>query len=63
MEAEIKETTDLKRDCTSCKSFYSYADKYEDELEPFEFGTCDKRIDGEMVGEEMICDLFESKYI
>lgn len=55
----FRETSDNKHDCTSCIYFTSYATEYEDELEPYEFGRCGKDID-EMVGEEMICDLWEA---
>ena len=58
----FRETTDLKHDCTSCKHFTSYADEYEDELEPDELGRCDKDIAG-MVGEEMVCDLWENRFL
>ena len=58
----FRDTTDLKHDCTSCKSFTSYAAEYDDDLEPYELGRCDKYI-AEMVGEEMVCDLWDSRYL
>ena len=58
----FRDTTDLKHDCTSCKSFTSYAVEYEDDLEPYELGRCDKDI-AEMVGEEMVCDLWDSRFL
>jgi len=38
-------------------------DKYEDDLEPSEYGTCDKNSSDYSVGEGSICDLFENKYM
>ncbi len=53
----FRNTSNLEHDCTSCKNFTSYMAEYEDDLEPSELGTCPNVDD--MVGEEMVCDLYE----
>lgn len=58
----FRETDDKKKDCISCKYFISYADEYEDELEPYELGRCNKDI-AEMVGEETVCDMYEYRFL
>jgi hypothetical protein len=53
--------TDSKYDCTHCEKFTSYQAAYEDDLEPSEYGTCTEVDD--MVGEEMICNMFINRYL
>lgn len=56
----IIKTTSLKYNCTYCINFISYADEYEDDLEPYDLGRCIKGV-VEMAESELVCDLWEEK--
>lgn len=63
MENNFRGINDQKINCMYCVEFYSYAAKYEDELEPYDFGECssdDMSMEfDEIVGEHSICDLYK----
>ena len=57
---QIKFTEDIYTNCTNCTHFDSYADRYEDPLEPWEYGVCEYEFDDEVVGFKTMCNYFKN---